>query len=140
MLASYLLCVFGLSIVVTSMHVGEPVRALFMRLGRWGTIFITCPGCVSFWVGLALSLVYSPSRAFSPQASAVVAHLADAFAATGTSLVLAALLGRLIVQPVAATDPRTLVATSAAPASSVQPHDAPSVDSGADQPSASGAV
>lgn len=81
-LAIFLCAVYGGSQVLSSLGIGQPIRALAEKVGprwtkRWKnpdgsngeyvttfwSALVTCPPCVAHWVGWAFSLwLFSPSR------------------------------------------------------------------------------
>lgn len=85
-LAVYLLGTFGIASAISILK----TRVVFEKTLGWAPIvrdLIRCPACLSFWIGLAISLwVFSPS--FPLVLERWKSALLDASAAMGTSLLL----------------------------------------------------
>ena len=56
MILAWLLVTYGITVAITTSKAGDPLRRLF-SLTNLGRIFIHCPMCVGFWVGVGLSFV-----------------------------------------------------------------------------------
>jgi hypothetical protein len=72
------LLAFGMSYVVTGSVIGFPVRFVWWKLTRWGSLrhLAFCPACCAWWCGLAVALVTG---------SPVIIALQDAFVACGVA-------------------------------------------------------
>lgn len=57
MLPSWILVVYGVTLVFTGSKIAAPLRRLFTRLIPKSCYFVQCPMCVGFWVGLGLGLL-----------------------------------------------------------------------------------
>lgn len=48
------LCVYRLAVLVTRDHITDPLRVAIGRRSQRAYLFITCPWCVSIWIGGAV--------------------------------------------------------------------------------------
>jgi hypothetical protein len=92
-MGAWLLIVYGTTLAITGAKVTAPIRRLFSRSPELAR-FISCPMCVGFWVGLAVSFAL-------PQICPVQAgfwlfvHLANSFAALAACWIFHVILAKL---------------------------------------------
>lgn len=92
----FLLAAYGISHALTALTIGTPFRRLMTRLGKIPGHFSHCIACTGFWVGLALSFLWSPMGADDVHGmSRLGLHVVDSAAASGVNWLLYIVMVRL---------------------------------------------
>lgn len=92
-MGAWLLVVYGTTLAITGAKVTAPIRRLFSRSPRLAH-FVSCPMCVGFWVGLAVSFAL-PSICPVQSGSRPFVLLANSFAALAASWIFHVILSKL---------------------------------------------
>jgi hypothetical protein len=87
---AWLLVTYGITLVITGSKIAEPFRKLMAK--HVSCYFFSCPMCVGFWVGLALTFtsISSPVSGHS-----IVAALGNAFASSAACWSIHVVLAKL---------------------------------------------
>lgn len=77
-LVLFILVSVSVTNIITSEFIFEPIREAWMRwFDRWEKLkyLITCPICLGFWVGLALSFPFGIEWYIAPFITSIMAKL-----------------------------------------------------------------
>lgn len=96
MLISWVLVVYGVTLVLTGAKISAPLRRLITKHVPKSCYFVQCPMCVGWWVGLGLALLeprMGPLAALGWPRWAQ--GLGEAFAASAASWALHVVLAKM---------------------------------------------
>lgn len=91
----FLLAVYGFANAIAVLKFGLPIRLAFTKIAFLRAL-VSCPPCLSFWAGMAISLlVMSPAMAIcDPPRAELKAALLDGLAASAFSYLTHVLMER----------------------------------------------
>lgn len=83
----FILACYGMANALAVLHFGAQFRSIMSRLSSWTGAMAQCPSCLSFWIGMGISVVaISPSSQFI-RSSAVSAFI-DGLVASAASWII----------------------------------------------------
>lgn len=83
---------FGFAAIIAFSKITQPIRDYLQQKGPWAYKFVSCPMCMSFWIGLMASFIL-PAYVIPTSLP-----LFNAFLASASSFILHALVWRLALR------------------------------------------
>lgn len=94
----FILAVYGAAAAVTVLRAGAPIRWIGSKLGEEARGFTSCPACVGFWLGCAMSAFVFTGPALSTNICSGIDWslvVVDGLLSCGTCWIIHVLLVRL---------------------------------------------
>jgi len=88
----FLIFCYGMSAILAISSIAEPIRKYLKENSHWAYKFVTCPMCMSFWIALIGGFILP--AALVP----TIYPLFNAFLASGSSLIIHAIVWRLALR------------------------------------------